>query len=53
MQVSDVFSPGQTSIIFVLYVFFGTLQLVGYGVPGQSVGWFTKPVSLFAVCRSG
>jgi len=39
--------------LFGLFVFFGTLQLVGYGVPGQNMGWFIIPVSLFVLCRSG
>jgi len=39
--------------VFFFFCFFGTLQLVGYGVPGQSVGWLIIPVSLFVLCRSG
>jgi len=40
-------------LFFCLFCFFGTVQLVGYGVPGQNVGWFIIPVFLFVLCRSG
>jgi len=48
-------TPDQHHVLLVclFVVFYGTLQLMGYGVPGQNVGWFIIPVSLFVLCRSG